>query len=388
MYKAISKQRKLKGDRSKIIRLFSACILAVIIISISSESGAYKLRPTGSKDEKRIVKLETGYFGVFEFTLAKWLNNFYSSPVHEELTRRIWGCKADFADDKYCLDWKYDPQIGAVIYGVQWNDNPPFALAETQSKKYCKIHKTIRLPDLQPMCWALLYYDAEKNARGATYYHRRSGKALIYRVHFGDMQFLHSMASWDGEKMKDTKNRIMMWAEFAYKTALGKISVLTEVQRVPVQGFEPLFRGNGYNIKILFTRGLPTYRRKISLVAFGSLLHMIQDGFSESHVTRDPPSGACPVFPDTVRAGRIIEFHAFNRQDFDKHGNADSRKSMIASLIKNEVNALTVGKKLKELFEAKTSWETVRRYLDECVYYFAPDYWDNPAGPSENYIRK
>lgn len=377
-------QKAFRGMRSR----FRLLIFAIGFSCIATAALAYKLQPKGSDGEKRIVELEEGFFGAFKFTLANWLNDYFSTPVHEEITNLTWGCQSNGRDDKRCTDWNGDPKIAPVVYGVQWNDNPPFAITQTSSPKFCAVNRTIRLPDLQPECWSLLYYDAEKNARGAVPYDRRSGKALIYRVHFGDMQFLHSMASWDGERMRDTKQNIMMWAEFAYKTALGDIETTTEVQRVPVDGFNILFRGNGYDVSSLFTRGLPAHRGNIPLVAFGSLLHMIQDSFSESHVTRAPASGECGVLPGTRKAGRVLEFHSFNRQDFDKHGHRDSRDSHLASMLKNEVNAVTVGRTLKTYLEAKAPWDTVSRYLDECVYaYDAENDWDKPAGPGVNFIR-
>ncbi|MGP1676486.1 MAG: hypothetical protein ACTS6J_04935 [Burkholderiales bacterium] len=115
---------------------------------------------------------------------------------------------------------------------------------------------------------------------------------------------------------------------------------------------------------------------------------MIEDGFSKSHVTRGNPSGECALFPGTTKAGRILEFHSYNGQDSDFHGKADSMNGLEATLIDLEVNGLVVGRKLKALFDANAPWETVRAYLDQCVYAVDEDDLDKPAGPGQNFSRK
>jgi len=81
-----------------------------------------------------------------------------------------------------------------------------------------------------------LFGDAEKNAARQHFRARPTGSqyALIYRVHFGDMQFLHSMGSWDGELARDTKSRVMIWAEFTYRFAKGEIAHNVERARSSV----------------------------------------------------------------------------------------------------------------------------------------------------------
>jgi len=81
-----------------------------------------------------------------------------------------------------------------LIAGVRWNDNPRFELTESTggAQKNC-VGNSVYLPD-NAVCWAKLFYDANKGARKGEIYDGNSGHALLYRVHFGDMQFLHSMA--------------------------------------------------------------------------------------------------------------------------------------------------------------------------------------------------
>ena len=44
-------------------------------------------------------------------------------------------------------------------------------------------------------------------------------------------------------------------------------------------------------------------------------------------------------------------------------------------------SVVAVGKHLKTFRDKNASWETVRKYLDECVYAVAEDDLENPAGP-------
>ena len=84
----------------------------------------------------------------------------------------------------------------AVLAGVRWNDDPPFRLLRNQAKgTNCVATETIRF-ETQPGCWTALFLSANKRAvAGATF---GSGDAMLYRTHFGDLQFLHAMATKDG----------------------------------------------------------------------------------------------------------------------------------------------------------------------------------------------
>ncbi len=350
-------------------------LLTLMLFFVSAETSAFKLKPTGTTEEKIVSKLER--------TDPRWLRNIvnwginhFTNPVHEDLTNRIWGCEEDLSGELKCASWPR--QVAPIIYGVHWNDNPPFGLTKTNNKLCKDVKGTIRLPEQYIKCWFVLFHDAKKNAR-KKHYNRKNGHALIYRVHFGDMQFLHSMASWKGESMRETKRRIMMWAEFTYKMAIGEIPFTIPVSDVPVAGFATLFKGNGYTARNLFVRSVPRFWKEVPLVAFGSLLHMIEDSFSKSHVDRAYPSGDCEVASGVSKPGRIREFYSYSGQDSSDHGGWDSKEAMQAGLIRPE-NALTVGRKLKEMFDTNKPWSKVRGYLDQCVYEVDQGDLDEPAG--------
>lgn len=83
----------------------------------------------------------------------------------------------------------------------------------------------------------------------------------------------------------------------------------------------------------LFTLGSKDQTdQRVKNMAFGSLLHMVQDSFSKAHVERqgsDAPGGHWP--------GRVKEFHAYALQDHKRHSDADERESFQAADTKERV---------------------------------------------------
>ena len=350
----------------------------------SNEALAYKLRPHATSTENRIRYLEQSRLVTFLDSMAGWITEHFTSAVHEEITHRIWGCEGGGAGA--CVNplpyGKYAPR--SILFGVQWNDNPPFALTSTHTKD-CPVNTTIRLPNYSK-CWITLFEDARTRAADGHHFDHRSDVALLYRVHFGDMQFLHAMASWDGEKMEDTKAKIMMWAELTYATAIGRIPPEKTVSNVEVKGIPRLFKGKGYSIENLFTRGVPEHRSRVGQVAMGSLLHVIEDSFAKGHVARDEPTGApCSTYPKMKKAGRVLEFYSFSQQNQDKHGQADSRESLAAHLISQTPNVVDVGRALRSMYDSRRPWAEVSSFLSQCVFEIEEDDLDRPAGPGENF---
>jgi hypothetical protein len=360
--------------------LVAACLASSSLWGVA-DARAFKLRPYATATENRVGYLEARRLDSLFDAVARWVVGHFTSAVHEEITHRIWGCDAAAADGDACLApvplGRHAPP--AVLFGVQWNDNPPFALTATGAKD-CPVNTTIRLPNYSK-CWVTLFTHASKEAQRGRHFDHRADVALLYRVHFGDMQFLHAMASWDGETMGDTKARILMWAEFAYRTARGEIAPALAVSNVPVTGIPRLFGARGYSVENLFTRGVPEYRSGVDKVALGSLMHLVQDSFARGHVARDEPTGeACPADPRIKKAGRVLAFNSFNQQDGEKHDTADSRRAFEAQLISQTPSVVDVGRALRGMHAAGTAWADVRTYLDRCVFEVWDDDLDRPAG--------
>lgn len=356
-------------------------VLACIIVSYASNVHAFKLKPNGTDDERILVDLDRGFGGRSWSSITRFITEHYTNNVHEEITHRIWGCELPAnADprDVTCQNWAKTPD--AIIYGVQWNDNPPFKLDNTGAKE-CAVNTPIRLPDRQPNCWRVLFGDATMRAARGEYFRQSNGMALLYRSHFGDLQFLHSMASWNGETMRDTKTNIMMWSEFAYKVAIGDIAPNTILSSVQVAGFRNVLGRYWGDVRTLFTYGVPKYADQIPDVAFGSMLHMIQDSFSKSHVSREYASGVCGEV-NQPNGGRILEFLAYGSQDSHRHGEEDARDKMLLNLNEQRASSmLAVSQYLRSMRDNKAPWEFIRKYLDRCVYAVIEDDSSNPAGP-------
>ena len=360
--------------------------LIAIYLLVHNEAAAFKLRPHSTSIENRVRYLEQNRLGTIFDSATGWVTRHFTSPVHEEITHRIWGCEG--ADAEACVAplpfGRYAPP--PILFGIQWNDDPPFALTSTKTKD-CPVNTTIRLPNYSK-CWIILFQDASKRAGKGDHFDYHSDIALLYRVHFGDMQFLHAMASWNGEKMGDTKAKMMMWAELTYKTAIGEISPSTPISEVEVPGIPRLFKGKGYGVKSLFVRGAPEYESDVDQVAMGSLMHVIEDSFAKSHVGRDEPTGEdCSLYPQMKRAGRILAFYSFSQQDQNGHSNADSREAFEAHFISQVPNVVDVGRTLRAMYDSRTPWTEVGPFLDQCVFEVSEDDFDRPAGPGEDFKR-
>jgi len=323
MFVKFLKGKKLKGKAFPkipclILRLYVAAVVMVMCplawSVVSSE--AFSLRPEATERGGTVRRFQLPwYLRLAHPVISGVLTDLFTNPVHERVTHMIYGCEGGEND----CSKPEKPNVfapAAVIAGAQWNDNPPFELTSTgEALKFCT-GKTIRMPYF-PACWFQLFRDAEKRAQRGEALDADSNVVLLYRVYFGDMQFLHSMASRDGEEAQVTKAKIMMWAEFAYKLAIGELDRGVELRKIGIPGMETLFKNRGWTAQQLFTRGDPTYRgdQDFRNFAFGSLLHLVEDSFSRSLTERDEPSGAkCNAVPGAYQPGKILSFHAYASQ--------------------------------------------------------------------------
>jgi hypothetical protein len=364
----------------------AAFLLCWLAGGAGGDAHAFRLRPEITSNEGVIRRLEVGRMGAFLDRSAKAVAEHFSEPVHEEITHRIFGCTLP---DEGCAngDRPASSAPAAVLAGVRWNDNPPFAIDSDTKRSFssCQYDFTaFRLPNFSK-CWIDLFRDAERNAARAHYRGRSTGKqyALIYRVHFGDMQFLHSMASWDGERAWETKARIMMWAEFTYRLATGDGVIHNEELRsVAIAGMDKVFVGLPWSAERLFTLDDTTFRtpEQIRLMALGSLLHMLQDSFSRAHVNRQGSNGQfCADVPgNQLKPGAVEMFYAYNSQDSGKHGTKDARGSGFEPHVRSITpNVVKVGQTILGYFRENKPWKEVRTYVD-CLYQL-----DDPEVPAE-----
>jgi hypothetical protein len=358
----------------------------------SHDVHAFKLRPEETTNQGEVRRIESGLVGRFGDESASFVIRHFTSPVHEAITHRIFGCRKPGIECGELPVATTESAPPAVIAGVRWNDNPPFSVDADLKQEIpeCRFDFThFKLPSYSS-CWIAIFRDARRNAARQHYRARPTGKqfALLYRVHFGDMQFLHSMASWDGEPAQQTKDRIMMWAEFAFRLATADIGHDVELRHTGVAGMEKVFQNYAWTAERLFTADDTTFRtpERIREMAFGSLLHMIQDSFSRSHVAREAGNGAkCEESPEHPKPGRIEGFRSFNRQDSSEHAKKDSTDGLKAHIGQITPNVVEVGKTVLRYFREGKKWGELRPYID-CLYVLADP--EAPAGPGIEYEKK
>jgi hypothetical protein len=336
-------------------------IIFTILLTSSGYALAFKLSPVSTELERQRSIGNSGFLDRFNQRMA--LSGIYqfTEPVHEEITQRIFGCEADA---EICSNINIGYADQAILAGVRWNDDPPFRLTGSSIQE-CKTDQTIRIIT-QPICWAKLFKFAEKNSGKEFYDSSNSSGNLMYRSHFGDLQFLHSMASKDGEPASTTRSNMLMWAEFAWRASMNEYKPGTLLKDIKVVGFDQYFGKVGWNVQDIFTLGNPLLRKEIPKVAFGSLLHMIQDSFAYGHASRrDAIEGeGCPN-AGNGKPGAIEEFRSYQHQNHESHAEYDSRQAFGNHLIENP-SVVSVGRDLLSLYNNKASWDDVKPYL-ECV---------------------
>ena len=357
--------------------MFAILRITILMISVFqlSNAHAYKLIPfsNGEQGMKAKIKSIKQISPFLNATSARILEH-YSDPVHEGLTAKIYGCEKDLATCGNASNINIIPS--SVLAGVRWNDNPKFK--HGSQSKLCRNAATYIDLSTDVGCWLTLFYDADIKTH---FYHGKndvhySGQpsgtqtlpALIYRVHFGDLQFLHAMGSWDGEPGGVTQANILMWAEFTYKTAVNEpgFATLDTPIHQALPGLAPVFEKNGFSARSLFSPAAPKKMDdEIRGMAFGSLLHMMEDSFSKAHVNRGNASadGVCKTL---AAPGKIMAFYAYNHQSGALHGEQDA-VGQASEQMSDNVTAVSVGQRLLAFSKSNAKWEEVKPYM-ACIF--------------------
>lgn len=248
----------------------------------------------------------------------------YAGPVHEKLTSIAEICARGGQCKNTKLSFiKYDES--PLIAGVRWNDDP-LDLIPGSEKGFLKRFRGGKKAS-----------DKKKDIN-----HRYS---MLSRSHFGDMQFLHSMANKDGEDVLDVIPRILLWAEFTYSIAIGKIDTDDYLADTLVGEYYPNGKGecdkqgNPTCVSNLFDPWGEYRRQGISIreIALGSLLHMVQDSFTKSHTNRDSE-------------GRIVGFYSYVNQDDVLHSTEDGEPEWITKEKWPLLNPVSVSEKILRLY--------------------------------------
>ena len=303
---------------------------------------------------------------------------FIGSPVHEEMTIASVSI-ARGPSNAYSQD-----RDEAYIHGVLWNDDPENLLCPE-----CSVLNLRRFEERWAIKFGNRFFAAKKRVKDTPDAENtvvfKAGDGLLERSHFGDMQFLHGMASHNGELARDTQEQIMAWAEFVYKVSIGNIPQKTVLHDIPIQRIRELFSSDK-RLANLTVQKLFMGRKFARRVAIGSLLHMIQDSYALGHAEReirDYKESEKPVFA----RGKISEFHCYTGQDENLHG-ADDKwpEGLDKQSPAGSENPIVAGAKILRMMNEKVEWKEVETYLRDSVFAIA-----NPmavAGPGDRYRPK
>ncbi|AVP97532.1 hypothetical protein C7S18_10135 [Ahniella affigens] len=348
--------------------LLATCLLA------ASGASAFQLAPVASPQERDIAEISGSWLNTLTIQAATWGVYSFGDPAHEELTNRIFGCGGSI-----CSGAGANNVPVGVMAGVRWNDDPPFRLnASEAGGTRCKTQFTVRF-QTQPYCWYQLFTDAEKKAAAGKRFDGRNSN-LLYRTHFGDLQFLHAMAS-DGDSPQKTRESMIGWTKFNWLIIEGTYTRDTELDEVDFAPLNQVFSKSGWIVQDLYALGAPKLRREIKDIAFGSILHMLQDSFAEGHLDRQSPKSTtkCSLNGNTYAGpGFIMEFHSYPAQNHSLHAAADKSAAMTAHL-QEEPNVVDFGKALRTAYESSTAWENVQPFF-ECVFALHPNVRQPSAG--------
>ncbi len=344
---------------------------------------AWNIQPVPSKTDREMRKFEP-WNKKLKKHLTEELTEQFAIPQHEEIAHRIFGCEGDDCSSPEPGQKSAPP---TVLAGSRWNDTPPFTLLKTRTP-LCPVGRVITISNY-PECWGILFKDAQKQAEAGRKYGNAPMTLVLYRSHFGDMQFLHSMAASDQERASETKQKIMAWAEFMYKTALGEVSRGTYINKTGIPCIDSLFSYRYDTVQTLFVSDAPREYKddeNLHLFAMGVLLHMVADSFSDSHVERVEQRGQdCRHVSGKRNPGWVRQFHVYTLQDSAAHSEAESDEEFAEKILYPETNMVDVGRTVMEYYSRKAPWDELKAYMD-CVYDLAEP--NAPAGPGSDYRKQ
>jgi len=368
-------------------KLVTALVLGSGLSFCTSAMG-FQIAPLSSSWEERLTREST----IYRARVAASIGRLLKGPVHEEITQLAMGCAvgdSDLPSNTDCASPDLSFATQFVIYGVRWNDLPPFRLKPKEGSRCrkvfgigpaCNVEQTIRFAT-QPDCWYCIFKAAERVASSGRRIvgclprvHEKGSRVLtanlLARSHYGDLQFLHAMAGQDGTDPTQTRQEMLGWLEFAWKVATKEIPAGQLLRDVDNSFIRERFYCSGWSVADLYVLGRQdTMLRFLHDIAFGSVLHTVQDSFAEGHVDREPSSEQeqCSAGLPLARPGRIREFHSYAGQDGDKHDARDERIAMTGQVGGRVSDAVNVSRQLAGFYGDRTRWAQVEPYM-RCVF--------------------
>lgn len=367
----------------KFVSIVASICLA--LISAPEIGYAFQVLPRISDVDRKLTDLGSNSMlnGMGQWVLGNAVP-MIKSPVHEAITLNALGCNASAGSEKNCITVDAVREHQVILYGVRWPDDPPFPLNRASPPRItgCDPRTTLR-STAQPKCWQGLFADAEKTARQRMTANPSepafgTGDYLLYRSHFGDLQFFHSMAANDGELAAVTQRRMKMWAEFLWGIANGSVPKDQFIRELDEEGMGRYFPGDMTAINLLAT-GIVEVRKDLDKVAIGALLHMVQDSFSHAHAGRLPETGAmCGDMTRFARPGKISQFYSYSGQVGSLHDHEDTFNALGQQTLQVSPNVVDVSRAFLSLWKEGAPWSEAEKYFD-CA--FALDDSMAAAGP-------
>lgn len=295
------------------------------------------------------------------------------SPVHEAITLNALDCTSLPGAEPDCLTRDAIQKHQVLLYGVRWPDDPPFALSRTNPPRSSNCNPAVTLRSTaQPKCWTTLFSDAAATAKVNLAKNSAApafgpGDYMLYRSHFGDLQFFHAMASHDGELAAVTQRRMKTWAQFLWGIATKSSPTDRFVRDLEPAALADYFPGDITATNLLAT-GIVEVRKELSHVAMGALLHMVQDSFSQAHSGRGPETGAmCAETPRFARPGSIERFHSYAGQVGSSHDQEDTFAALHLHTLQVSPSVVDASRSFLTLWKEGASWEEAEKLFD-CVF--------------------
>jgi hypothetical protein len=364
------------------------CCAAVALMAaalLPTTVPAFQVLPRISDVDRKLSSLGGNQFidGIGQWFVGNALP-MIKSPVHEAITLNALDCVSQAGSESQCVTTEAVRVNQVLLYGVRWPDDPPFALNRASPPRIADCDPKVTLRSTaQPKCWRGLFSDADKTAKqrmaskpGEPAF--GPGEYLLYRSHFGDLQFFHSMAAYDGETAAETQQRMKMWAQFLWGVATRTIPTDRFIRTVGVDQLEHYFPGDMTAMN-LFATGIVEVRKDLDNVAMGALLHMLQDSFSQAHTGRNPESGAaCEAIPRFAQPGKISQFYSYAGQVGSLHDHEDTFDALGLQTLQVSPNVVDASRAFLALWKENAPWIEAEKYFD-CA--FALEAPDARAGP-------
>lgn len=351
------------------LRLAAACAF----VAVTSPVAAFQVLPKVSDVDRKLATLGSNTYvdAVGQYFVGSALP-MIKSPVHEAITLAALGCASPAGRERECVTLAAIAANRVLLYGVRWPDDPPFPLNRDKPPRIstCDVKVTLR-STAQPKCWYGLFTDAGRLAEIA--YKKNPdvpafgpGDYLLYRSHYGDLQFMHSMGSVDGELASETVARMKMWAKFLWGVSTHQVPTGKFIRDLGMNDLAAYFPGD-MTASNLFATGIVEVRKDLDKVALGVLLHMVQDSFSQAHVERAPELGTTCADLAVDKPGRIVQFYSYARQSGPLHDDEDTFNALGLHTVQVSPNVVDTTKAFIVLWQRLAAWQEVEGLFD-CVF--------------------